>query len=183
MVNKAIVLPSVGFYKIPITGNNESGVYKVNIRDTNISGAIMQTHYIIVEKTCIDDIQIKWLAKDGFYKFGTFNKYTNNNRKTKDGLEVPTYFTAFSDTLTRNSLITKTQQKGITLNKAQVATDTLEYYLDLACSPKVYLNIGTIAVANWVEVKVNWQPSYNANNNFHKISVNIQLPESYIQIF
>ena len=182
MINKPITPTQNTFVKVSINAPTKAGIYKVNVRDTNIGGSILQTHYIIVEESCIDDIQIKWLSKtDGFYKFGTFCKYSKMQRKTKDGLIIPNYFTALSDADARNNVTTKTLQKSITLHKSNMTTQALEYYLDLASSPKVYMYLGAI-YDKWVVCGAKWSPSYNAKNNFHKISVVFTLPESYIQV-
>ena len=182
MNNKALTsVDQSAFIKVPIVGNPTEGLYKVNVRDTNISGTILQTHYIYVEASCIDDIHIKWLAKDGYYKFGTFSKFQNSYNKIKQGQTIPTYFTQLSETKSRETVLTKELQKGLELSKNRVDSNKLDYYLDLASSPKVYMNIGDVVTDNWIEVQVQWSPSYSFKTNFHNIKVKFNLPKSYIQ--
>jgi hypothetical protein len=166
--------PALAFERI--SGNTH---YQVD----NITAQVVsetQSHYIIVEPSCVDDICLKWLAKDGFYKFGTFSKYVTKSESTKDGLKVPTYFTALSDTLSNERITTKELQKSLRLGKQQVSNLALDYYSDLGSSPKVYLD--TTGLGDWIEVFVNWNPSYGTKKKYRTIFIDVNLPKSYNQI-
>lgn len=174
--NKTVVCDAVGFYKVPINPEVNT-IFEVNVRQNDINGIIEQTHYIIVEDVCPNDTPVKWLATEGFYKFGSFDRYDSFNRVASTNLTIPKFFTAFADTDTRDDVISKDLQKSITLQKRQVPTAVLEYYLDLASSPKVYMYID----GEWIQVQVSWTPTYSAKKNFHNIAVLFDLPKSYIQ--
>ena len=182
MVNKTIVLTSSNFIKVPITGATETGVYKVNVRTNDINGAIEQSHYIVVEETCEDDIAVKWLSKDGYYKFGTFLPNKTIDVKAKDGQTVTNFFTEFITAKSREYLLSKDSQTTYTLFKRQVPKAVYLYYMDLAAATIVYLNIGDNNTPNWIEVKVSWSPSLNEKRQFFAIDLVLELPKSYTQV-
>jgi hypothetical protein len=182
--NKTVSTTGKGFYKVPTFPFGITGTAQVEVRTGSYAGAIEQTHYIIIEDMCEDDIRIKWLSKEGFYKYGVFSQYLKSNRKIKDGLKVPVYFTEMYDQKANENIITKELQIGLRLRKLQTGTTKLEYYLDLASSPKVYLNIGTqtyLRSPDWLQVNVKWNPNYFVKKNFHDIVIDVYKPKSYIQ--
>jgi hypothetical protein len=161
---KAVILPE------------ESGVYKCTSQNTG------KSFYILVEDSCPDDYRIKWLGEDGIYKFGSFPKYRTETNTNKEGVLVDVFNYSLSEAATRSKLISKDNQKKITLTKKSVPTDIFLMYMDLAKSVKVYLNVGDLITDKWIEVKVRWQPVFVSKKEMHDIVIELSLPEDYIQV-
>lgn len=159
---KAAILPS------------ETGIYKASK-----SGAT--SFYVIVEDSSLDDIRVKWLGSNGFYKHGTFLKWTTEKQNAKEGFLVEVYNTSLSEAKARRSLVSKTNQRTLTLIKKAVEREIYDLYLDLAKSPKVYLNVGDWLNDKWIEVTVKWQPIKIERKTLHDITIEVEMPEDFIQ--
>ena len=167
-----IVFPNSTLQKAVIYPE-ESGIYKATINGKNF--------YVIVEDSCVSDIRIKWLGENGFYKHGTFSIYTSEKHSSKEGVSVEIFNYSLSEAVAKSSLVSKSNQRTLTLQKKNVRKDIYKMYIDLAKSPKVYLNLGDLRVDKWIEVSVKWTPNLIYKKEFQDISIEVDLPEDYIQ--
>lgn len=164
---------TTAFYKAVILPE-ESGIYKATTDDgTNF--------YVIVEDSCADDIQIKWLGAKGIYKHGIFSKYITEKQTSIEGIKIEVYNYSLSTAKAISSLISKSNQRTLILKKKTVQRSIFELYLDLAKSPKVYLNLGSQIEDIWVEVTVKWNPVLSTKKEFQDITIEVELPEDFIQ--
>lgn len=155
----------------------EAGVYLVE----DVAG-VLPSSYLIVEDSCSDDIRVKWLSSDGIYRHGSFSKYATRQTTGKDGNEVNIFNYSLSTAQRTKSLISKSRQDSMQLQKFKVSKLIYDIYRDLATSPKVYLNIGTLINAKWVEVKIAWTPETNYKKEFYDIKLTVTLPEHFKQM-
>lgn len=167
-----IVFPNATFQKAVICPEEE-GIYKATING--------KSFYILVEDSCINDIRIKWLGVDGIYKHGTFLWTTQEKWNSKESGEVEVFNNSLSEAVARASVISKDNTRTITLHKTACPNDIFKMYMDLSKSPKVYLNVGDLLNDIWIEIKVKWQPILNLKKSHHTFSIDIELPEDYIQ--
>jgi len=164
---------STGFFKAVIFPTEE-GVYKATTNEgTNF--------YVIVEDSCIDDVRVKWLGENGMYKHGTFSQWHTEKQTSKEGISIGIFNDSLSTASARESVVLKTNQRTLSLVKKNVRKDIYLMYLDLAKSPKVYINVGDLLTDKWIEVGVKWSPSTIAYKNFQDIVLEIEFSEDYIQ--
>ena len=168
---------TTAFYKAVITPD-EAGYYKATVND---GGGNSYYFYVIVEDSCLDDIRVKWLGEQGIYKYGTFSEYKTEKHSAKKGLSVDVFNYSLSSAVARSSIVSKTNQRTWTLQKKTVPKEVYQLYLDLAKSPKVYLNVGDYVTDKWIEVSVKWTPSLLTKKDFQNITLDIEFPEDYVQ--
>jgi hypothetical protein len=167
----------IGYYRYKTTADSEKVVNFV-VNDTNVA-----TKNIVPVDTCEGDLIIKYLDKNGQYRFYPFNKYY----RTSDAPELIGTANKFitnilSDQSDKQNVGFRNKRK-IQMS-ADVPTEELEKLVDIYTSPRVYLYIGsgsTDSAEDWLEVnQIVENPVVRRNKkNTGRIDITIELPENY----
>lgn len=166
----------VGFYRTKVIADVEQ---EVNIYINNI---LAGTKTVVPVDTCDGDLIIKYLDKNGQYRFYPFNKYYETVDNPEQIGEVSRFL---SDIYTDQS---DTQNVGYKNTRkiyarADVNDDQLEKLVDLYSSPRVFLYIGTTTDldSDWLEVKIKANPAIvrRRKANEGRIDIEITLPKNY----
>jgi hypothetical protein len=141
-------MSSIGYYRYKTTADIYKQVH-LNLDGTNIA-----VKYVQPINTCGNDIILKYLDKNGQYRFYPFNKYY----RTSDAPELIGQANKF----VTNILSDQTDRQNIGFRNtrkieivADVPNDELEKLHDIYSSPRVYMYIGSgsdDAAKDWIEV-------------------------------
>jgi len=146
-------------------------------------GAKTAEHTVIVRPKCTGDRVVKYLDKNGQYRYFNFNRFwTSSDKASKIGA---------NNVIVRNLLsgkgatesIGKTNTRTLSLY-ADVDQDELTRLNDMYYSPRCYLYVGdglTFQVKDWVEVDVEVKDGANriAKGHLTPIDVTVTLPQYY----
>lgn len=169
-------MSQVGFYRYKTTANaNVTHTFVVN----NVNVA---TKEIKVIETCTGDLILKYLDKNGQYRFYPFNRYYETNDAPQKIGSVNKFLTSILTDQTSQKNVGYKNQRQISAT-AEADTDQLEKLKDIYTSPRVYLYIGSgqDTAQDWIEVEITASPAIvkRRRANFGYISINILLPEHY----
>lgn len=168
-------MSSIGYYRYKTTAN------AVRTITLNINGTNIAWKNIIPVNTCTGDIILKYLDKNGQYRFYPFTKYY----QTKDAPELigtaNKFITNILSDQTNKQNIGFKNERRIELS-ADVPNEELEKLVDIYTSPRVYMYIGnTDAAKDWIEVNqiVSDPVIKRRKKNTGRIDITIVLPENY----
>jgi len=162
--------------------NNNAGdvlVHEVHARVTYAQEPeLRQSGKYLTEIHCENDYFLKWLDRDGIYRFGTFNSYATASTKVGEAVKTDNYIEYLSGADARSTVHSRAIDPTLALHKRRVSSEIYNHYESLAGSPKVYLQNGD---GVWREVVVEWNSSRVQDRNFHDIDIIIYLGSDYIQ--
>ena len=134
---------------------------------------------------CSGDLRLKYLDKDGQYRFQPFEKYY----ETRDNPELIGTTNKFITNILNdqsNKLMVGYNNSRTMDISADVPTEQLEKLQDIYTSPRVYLYIGSNnsdTAADWLlldEVRANVSIVRRPRANTGNIAITITLPEHFI---
>jgi len=169
-------MSQIGFYRYK-TSTAINKTYHWIVNNVEVGSKDVQ-----VLDTCPGDLILKYLDKNGQYRFYPFSKfYETTDNPQKIGSVNKFLVSLLSDqSEKRNVGYKNTRQIGAT---AEVNNDQLEKLKDIYTSPRVYLYVGSgnDAKTDWLEVEITAAPAIvkrrKANSGY--IAININLPENY----
>lgn len=172
-------MSSIGYYRYklsdPVKGEQTIKFF--------VNGALAKTCTIIGKKFCTQFRILKYLNKDGQYRFFPFNQFWQQaNRPTLIG-KVNKFVTSIIDSQASTLNIGYKNERKITLVAEMVSLDELEKLEDIYSSPRVYLYVGigsTDNMEDWILVSVTGDGIGKPKKaNFKKVSIEVTLPEQY----
>lgn len=149
-----------------------------------VNGVPALTCKIIANSVCSDSKLIKFLDKNGKYRFRSFlPNWKRTNTPTLIGY-VENFVTSLKSSQSRTNVIGYTNKRKISLTAEHITDYELEILEDMYISPCVYLYVGndfsTDLDSDWVKVKLTGDGiGRSSSKGLHKISVEIELPETY----
>jgi hypothetical protein len=170
-------MSEIGYYRYKTTADVDKEIY------FSVDGTIISKKYVKTVDTCTGDLIIKYLDKNGQYRFYPFNKYY----RTSDEPELIGTANKFITDILSDQ--TDKQNIGFRNNRkieitADVPNDELEKLKDIFTSPRVYMYIGSgtsDAAKDWLEVdQIAENPIIRRRKrNTGRIDLTITLPENY----
>lgn len=158
----------------------------LSIGEQTVSATILGNTYsktIRVKEFCTGSLYLKYLDKNGQYRFFICNKYYEKR-------DTPKLIGSTDKTI--NELITAqsnkrnvgyTNERIINAYAEGIPQDELDKLADMYTSPRVYLYIGTSTdeLKDWllVTVKEKTNPLKKKKGSFYSIDLEIALPETY----
>ena len=171
-------MSSIGYYRYKVDnlpeGVNNIAFYK--------NGQLAVTHSVIVKPFCEDERLVKYLDKNGQYRFYPFNRYWESKDKPKSIGTTNKLITSILSGLTNKQNVGVKNERSITLVASDVPETELEILQDLWVSPRVYLYIGSTnadEAKDWIEVTVSGGDTTSKRKKqiSGKISITVELPE------
>ena len=141
----------IGFYRYKVKPNTNQDV------NLYINGILSGTKTIEIKDFCEGSKRIKFLNKDGQYRFVVFNKYYEINDKPKEIGKVNNIITSLLSSQTAEKSVGYKNERKLDLVSESISQDELNVFKDLWTSPRVYLYIGdglTDEISDWVEVTI-----------------------------
>jgi len=168
---------------------SEIGYYRYKVKPSesidvnfNINFELAATKSIIVKEVCEGFRLLKYIDRDGQYRFYPFNKFWESKDKPKlIGKSSKIIESVLNSQSSENSIGYK-NNRTISLVAENVSQDELTLLSDIYTSPRVLLYIGTTTdeKKDWIEVDVKGD---NINRlrkrKFTKVNIDITLPEWY----
>lgn len=172
-------MSQVGYYRyktnsLPL-GDNEISFVK--------DGIVVSTKIITVYNRCDDDKILKFLDKNGQYRFYNFNNRWQSRHKPSNIGSVNKFVTSLITDRTDKNNIGYKDERVLSLVADSVSDDELEILSDIFVSPRVLLYIGdgsTSLNTDYIEVTVKGDGVIrNRKNKFTRIDLQVTLPQTY----
>ena len=173
-------MSEIGYYRYKLDnlpeGNTTISFY--------VNGALAVTHNIVVKPYCTGEKLIKYLDKDGQYRFYPFNKYYEERIDAKLIGKSNEFITSILTAQTSEKNIGYKSTKTLSLIATGVSADELVMLSELYYSPRVYLYIGNGSsdeAKDWLLVTVirNDGLVKRRKANFGQFAIDVELPEHY----
>jgi hypothetical protein len=170
-------MSSIGYYRYKTLADSEKTInWTVNF--VNVA-----SKDIVPVDSCSGDLIVKYLDKNGQYRFYPFNRYYETQDSPEEIGSVNRFLTNIRTDMSNTQNIGYRNQRQIFAN-TDVPNAPLEKLTDIYTSPRVYLYIGngsTDTASDWLEVTINAQTSIVKRNrgNTGRIDITINLPEYY----
>ncbi len=170
-------MSKVGYYRYKFVPP-APGVYTISFFK---NGAKAAEHKVIVRDKCTNDRIVKYLDKDGQYRYFNFNEnWTQSLSSKKIGSNNKIITDLLKDQGDSKSIGKKSDNQ---LNlRADITQDELDLIAPMFESPRVYLKIGnTDSLKDWllVDAEVNDGTTRIGKGVGRPLSVTITLPQHY----
>lgn len=180
----------ISITEINIYAPTTKGYYRLKVADLDIdttytmmNGAtVLATKVVRVKQFCTGYQYLKYLDRNGQYRFFPFN----NRYQTKD---APKLIGKINQLVTNiysdqgdSKNVGYTNERKMTLVADDVYADELDILSDIWNSPRVYLQVGTgDTAADWVRVTVSASDATTRRRkgNSGKVEITVTLPEWY----
>lgn len=180
----------ISISEINIYAPTTKGYYRLKVADldadttyTMMNGAtVLATKVVRVKQFCTGYQYLKYLDRNGQYRFFPFN----NRYQTKD---APKLIGKINQLVTNiysdqgdSKNVGYTNERKMTLVADDVYADELDILSDIWNSPRVYLQVGTgDTAADWVRVTVSASDATTRRRkgNSGKVEITVTLPEWY----
>lgn len=169
-------MSQVGFYRYKTLADTEKTV------SIYINNVLDGTKTVKPIEVCDGSMIIKYLDKNGQYRFYPFNKYYETIDTPEHIGEVNRFISdIYTDQSDKQNVGYNNTRKIYA--RADVPNEHLEKLIDLYSSPRVFLYIGTTSdlASDWLEVKVKANPAIikRRKANEGRIDLEITLPKNY----
>jgi hypothetical protein len=171
---------------------SEIGYHRYKLRDTTEgeqsikffkNGALAKTCTIISKPFCSGFRILKYLNKNGQYRFYPFNNFWQQSNKPTLIGKVNIFVTSINVNQSSEKNIGYKNEKKLTLVADKVSLSELEILEDIYSSPRVYLYVGsglTDELKDWLQVSISGDGiSKPKKANFKKVVIEVTLPEQY----
>jgi hypothetical protein len=169
-------MSSIGFYRIKLIADTDKEVILF------VNGIPVSTKNVRAMSTCEGDLIIKYLDRNGHYRFFPFNKfYETSDNLEKIGSAEKFLVDILTDQSNQNNIGYRNNR--IIQARADVTNEELDILKDLYPSPRVYLYIGTGTdlASDWLEVEItSFNPIIRRRKaNYGRVDISIKLPKHY----
>lgn len=170
-------MSTIGYYRYKTLADEAKEV------NFTVNGVLTGTKTITPINFCVGGKILKYLDKNGQYRFYPFNKYyETNDNPTLIGTSNKLITSILSDQSNKKNIGYKNERK-ISL-VADVPNDELDKLVDIYSSPRVYLYIGNGSQDGdqyWLEVEANADQNIvrRRKANTGQINITVTLPENY----
>ena len=170
-------MSNIGYYRYKSTFTSNT---KVNF---TTDGDPAGTKTVVVKGWCTGDILLKYLNKNGQYRFFPFNQYWEREDKPKEIGRASKIVTSLLTSQASEITVGYKNERRLNLVAEGVTQEELDILVDIYTSPKVYMYIGTAGdtTEDWIEVSVeSRKPSSKIKKgNSKDIELTVLLPEWY----
>jgi len=170
-------MSNIGYYRYKKTATSNSDVYLY------INGELVSTKTIIVKEFCTNNKLIKYLNKDGQYRFYTFNRFWESKDKPKEIGRTNKIITSLFNSQSSESTVGYKNERTLEMTAENVSQSELDILNDLWKGPKVYLYIGTGSdlESDWLEVSISAKDTITRirKGGYKDITITVLLPEWY----
>ena len=170
----------IGFYRYKknnLTAGTNSIAFYVN-------SALAVTHTVITKENCSGMQLVKYIDKNGQYRFFPFNKYYEKRDNPEELGRTNEFIVNLLNAQSDSKSVGYKNKRTISLVAENVSSDELDILADMWTSPRVLLYIGDGTSDNledWVECKI-----ANADNlvrrrkgDFGRIAIELELPTNF----
>lgn len=172
-------MSNVGYYRYKLSDSIE-GEQTIKFFK---NGALAKTCTIVGKQFCLGFQLLKYINKNGQYRFFPFNKYWQRSNKPALIGKVNNFVTSILDSQTDKKNIGYITERKITLVSESVSLSELEILEDIYYSPRVYLYTGNGTNDNlqdWILVSISGDGIGRPKKaNFKKVTLEVTLPEHY----
>ena len=170
-------MSQVGFYRYKTTADVAKSI-NLTINFVNVA-----SKEIVPIDVCTGDLILKYLDRNGQYRFHPFNKYYETKDQPEKIGSVDKFLTSILTDQGNTSNVGYNNTRTISATTEATAAQ-LEKLKDIYASPRVYLYIGagiTDLAYDWLEVEIKtFSPVVRRRRaNTGDINLNIILPEHY----
>lgn len=171
-------MSKIGYYRVKQNVEQDSEV------KLYINNLLASTKNIIIKDWCEGNKRIKFINKDGQYRFLSFNRYFEGKDKVKELGKVNKLMTSLLDSQSSESSIGNKNDRTLSLRSDDISEDELLILNDLWASPRIYLYIGdgiTEEKKDWIEVTIKAKkPILNIKKgSYTDILIDLTLPKHY----
>jgi hypothetical protein len=172
-------MSNIGIYRYKIASVFENG----NTVIFQVGGTDIKTCTILPQKLCDGKRILKYLNRDGQYRFYAFSNYYEEVDKPKEIGTVNKIITSILNSKSGSKSIGIKSDRAINIKSESIPTSELEMLRDIYNSPRVYLYIGsgTDTENDWllVSIKANKSIRKEPKAKFSQIDIEVTLPETY----
>lgn len=172
-------MSEIGYYKYKLASVPDTGA----VITFEVGGTGTKTCTIVPQNLCTGKRILKYLNRDGQYRFYAFSKYYEEEDKPREIGMVNNIVTSILNSKAASKSVGYKSDRIIRLVSEPVSTTDLELLRDIYTSPRVYLYVGstTDTEDDWVLVSVRANKSIRkeAKAKFSQIDIEVTLPETY----
>lgn len=156
----------------------------LSVGDHVITSVINGTSYtktIRIKPFCTDSLYLKYLDRNGQYRFYIFNPYYEKKESPKLIGSTNNIINELLTAQSNKKNIGYTSERVITAIAYDVPQDELNLLSDLYISPRIYLHIGsTDNLKDWLLVTVKSKDNLlkRKKGNFYNVEIEITLPDT-----
>lgn len=171
-------MSQIGYYRYKID-NLPEGVTEISFYK---NGNLAVTHTVDIKGWCTERKILKYIDKNGQYRFYPFNARWESKDKPKLLGKANKFITSILTDQTNEKNIGYKNERKISLVADNVSNSELESLQDIWLSPRVYLFIGELNDDNekdWIEVIVSSKDTISKRRKLTngKMNIDIILPE------
>jgi len=168
----------IGFYRYKITPSANQNV------EMYIDNILTSTKSIEVRAYCDESKRLKFLNKDGQYRFATFNRFYETKDKPKEIGRANKIISSLLSSQSDTESIGYKNDKTISLTADDISQTELLVLKDLWTSPRVFLYVGdgvTDTEEDYIQVEVKVKNPINriSKGSFIDIKLDVILPRHY----
>lgn len=171
-------MSEVGYYRYKITpiADRTAKIY--------INGVATPEKIVKVLPWCDGNKRIKFLNKNGQYRFAAFNRFHESSDKPKEIGQVNKIITSLLHSQSETNSVGMNTTRTLNLVADDVSSDQLEILKDLWLSPRVYLYIGngtTDLESDYILVTAKVKNPVNniMKGSYLDLVVELELPKHY----
>ncbi len=145
-------------------------------------GTYIAEKYIVIKSWCTNNRLVKYLDKNGQYRFYPFNRYWESRDKPTLLGKTNELITNILNCQSNSKVVGYKNERTVTLIADEVTEDELTILSQIYTSPRVYLYIGdgtTDEAKDWLLIEVKSSDNINRRkrNKFGKVQIDCILPE------
>lgn len=172
-------MSTIGLYRYKIASVSASG----NTVVFKVGGTTTKTCTVIPINLCTGKRILKYLNRDGQYRFYPFTNIYEETEQPKEIGKVSNLITSILNSKTNAKSAGYKSDRTISLISDPIPTEHLEMVRDIYTSPRVYLYVGsgTDTENDWVLVTIKADKNIRREkkNKFTTLSLDLTLPETY----
>lgn len=170
----------IGYYRYKLDNVGEGVTKTIQFKN---GANVLATKTIKGQSFCTGQKLLKFLCKDGQYRFYPFNSYFETRDNPQLIGKTNELITSILSAQTNSKNIGYKNERTMDLVSDELNESQLLIFSDIYTSPRVYLHIGSTgdALQDWLEVEI-----VNSDNivqrrkmKFGTIAVTIKLPENF----
>lgn len=169
----------IGLYRYKIASVSASG----NTVVFKVGGTTTKTCTVIPINLCTGKRILKYLNRDGQYRFYPFTNVYDEIDQPKEIGKVSNLITSIVNSKTNAKSVGYKSERTISLTSDPIPTEQLEMVRDIYNSPRVYLYVGsgTDTESDWILVTVKADKSIRREkkNKFTTLQLDVTLPQTY----
>jgi len=170
---------AVSYYRLKVNDLESDTIYQLKEGAT-----VLASKTVRVKPFCTDYRYLKYLDRNGQYRFYPFNNRWETKDNPKKIGKINQLITNLLDDQGDSKSVGYTKERKLVLVADDVTEDELDFLCDIYTSPRVYLEVGTGATdeaKDWVLVDVSSRDNLvrRKKGNTSKVELTVTLPEWY----